>query len=79
LKAGLWFRRGRFVMLSPVHGNLRRRQAEIPLINPVQFSRTTSNLALAAKDGNPATTRAVDPAKLVEPFTVMRQRKDQAN
>jgi hypothetical protein len=42
LKAGLWFRRGRFVMLSPVHGNLRRRQAEIPLIKPVQFSQATS-------------------------------------
>jgi hypothetical protein len=42
LKAGLWFRRGLFVMLSPVHGNLRRVQAEFPLIQVVQISRASS-------------------------------------
>jgi hypothetical protein len=42
LKAGLWFRRGLFVMRSPVHGNLRRVQAEFPLIRVVQISRASS-------------------------------------
>jgi hypothetical protein len=42
LKAGLWFRRGLFVMLSPVHGSLRRVQAEFPLIQGVQISRASS-------------------------------------
>jgi hypothetical protein len=42
LKAGLWFRRGLFVMLSPVHGSLRRVQAEFPLIQVVQISRASS-------------------------------------
>src|ERR1700692_1951579 len=32
LKAGEWFRRGRLFMVSPVHGDYRRCQAEIPLI-----------------------------------------------
>jgi len=32
LKAGEWFRRGRLLMVSPVHGDYRRCQAEIPLI-----------------------------------------------
>jgi hypothetical protein len=32
LKAGEWFRRGRLLMVSPVHGDCRRSQAEIPLI-----------------------------------------------
>src|SRR5450631_4118774 len=42
LKAGLWFRRGLFVMLSPVHGSLCRVQAEFPLIQVVQISRASS-------------------------------------
>jgi hypothetical protein len=41
LKAGLWFRRSLFVMLSPVHGSLRRVQAEFPLIQVVQISRAS--------------------------------------
>jgi hypothetical protein len=32
LKAGEWFRRGRLFMVSPVYGDHRRFQAEIPLI-----------------------------------------------
>src|SRR6266851_4758809 len=32
LKAGEWFRRGRLFMVSPVRGDHRRFQAEIPLI-----------------------------------------------
>ena len=50
LKAGLWFRRGLFVMLfvmlSPVHGNLRRVQAEFPLIRVVQISRASFYLEI---------------------------------
>ncbi|MGY3413304.1 hypothetical protein ACVWZV_009470 [Bradyrhizobium sp. GM5.1] len=47
LKAGEWFRRGRLLMGSPVHGDYRRCQAEIPLIvlfkfaEPAQPSRRT--------------------------------------
>src|ERR1700682_4837438 len=32
LKAAEWFRRGRLLMVSPVHGDYRHCQAEIPLI-----------------------------------------------
>src|SRR6266566_1693028 len=32
LKAAEWFRRGRLLIVSPVHGDYRRCQAEIPLI-----------------------------------------------
>jgi hypothetical protein len=32
LKAAEWFRRGRLFMVSPVRGDHRRIQAEIPLI-----------------------------------------------
>jgi hypothetical protein len=37
LKAGVWFRRGRLLMVSPVRGDYRRRQAEIPLIVLCRF------------------------------------------
>ncbi|MEK6216189.1 MAG: terminase small subunit [Boseongicola sp.] len=43
-----------------------------------ELDRRDANLALAAKDDNPATTRAVDLTKLVEPFTVMRAPKGKA-
>ncbi len=39
LKAGKWFRRGRLLMVSPVHGDYRRCQAEIPLIVLSKFPR----------------------------------------
>src|ERR1700747_855412 len=39
LKAGEWFRRGRLLMVSPVHGDYRRYQAEIPLIALSTFPR----------------------------------------
>src|SRR6478609_2716827 len=39
LKAGEWFRRGRLLMVSPVHGEYRRCQAEIPLIVLCRFPR----------------------------------------
>jgi hypothetical protein len=38
LKAGEWFRRGRLFMVSPVRGDHRRFQAEIPLIVLSRFS-----------------------------------------
>ena len=44
-----------------------------------ELNRRDANLALAANDDNPATMRVVDPAKLVEHFTVMRAPKDKAN
>jgi hypothetical protein len=37
LKAGLWFRRGRLFMVSPVRGDHRRFQAETPLIGLFKF------------------------------------------
>jgi len=37
LKAGEWFRRGRLFMVSPVRGDHRRFQAEIPLIVLCRF------------------------------------------
>src|SRR5207344_2013656 len=37
LKAGEWFRRGRLLIVSPVHGDYRRCQAEIPLIVLFRF------------------------------------------
>jgi hypothetical protein len=38
LKAGVWFRRGRLFMVSPVRGDYRRCQAEIPLIDLFKFA-----------------------------------------
>jgi hypothetical protein len=38
LKAGEWFRRGRLLMVSPVHGDYRRCQAETPLIDLFKFA-----------------------------------------
>jgi hypothetical protein len=37
LKPGVWFLRGRLLMVSPVRGNYRRCQAEIPLIALCRF------------------------------------------
>src|SRR6201989_367584 len=37
LQAAEWFRRGRLLMDSPVHGDYRRSQAEIPLIVLCRF------------------------------------------
>jgi hypothetical protein len=38
LKAGVWFRRGRLFMVSPVRGDHRRFQAETPLIALFKFA-----------------------------------------
>jgi hypothetical protein len=40
---GLCFRRGLFVLLSPVHDGLRRVQAEVPLTQVVRISRAHSS------------------------------------
>jgi hypothetical protein len=40
-------------MVSPVHGNLSRIQAEIPLILTVQFSRATSHYLNLARRKTP--------------------------
>jgi hypothetical protein len=45
LKAGLWFRRARLVMLAPDPRHPRRAQAEVPLNDLSEFSR----LPLASK------------------------------
>jgi hypothetical protein len=37
LNAGVWFRRDRLLMVSPVRGNYRRCQAETPLIVLCRF------------------------------------------
>jgi hypothetical protein len=37
LNAGVWFRRGRLLMVSPVRGDYRRCQAETPLIVLCRF------------------------------------------
>src|ERR1700756_4491063 len=46
LKAGEWFRRGRLLMVSPVHGDYRRYQAEIPLIALSKFPRPALHSAI---------------------------------
>ena len=46
LKAGEWFRRGRLLMVSPVHGDYRRCQAEISTYRPVQIPVTGSGRVL---------------------------------
>jgi hypothetical protein len=49
LKAAEWFRRGRLLMGSPVRGDYRRCQAEIPLIVLFKFPGP----ALTKPDANP--------------------------
>jgi hypothetical protein len=44
LKAGEWFRRGRLFMVSPVYGDHRRFQAEIPLIVLSKFPEPALNI-----------------------------------
>jgi hypothetical protein len=38
LNTGVWFRRGRLLMVSPVRGHHRRYQAETPLIPLSRFA-----------------------------------------
>jgi len=53
LKAGLWFRRGRLFMVSPVRGDHRRFQAETPLIALFKFAEPALN-AMAQRGKIPA-------------------------
>src|ERR1700747_3441593 len=59
LKAGEWFRRGRLLMVSPVHGDYRRHQAEIPLIALSKFPRPA--LASISEDtaGSPSPSQSL--------------------
>src|SRR5260370_12367818 len=45
LKAGVWFRRGRLFMVSPVRGDHRRFQAETPLIDLFKFAEPALYIA----------------------------------
>jgi energy-coupling factor transporter ATP-binding protein EcfA2 len=51
LKAGEWFRRGRLLMVSPVHGDYRRCQAEIPLIVLFRFPGPALTITLSRPNG----------------------------
>ncbi|WP_343529091.1 hypothetical protein, partial [Sphingomonas sp.] len=42
LNAGLWFRRGRLLILPPAYGQHGRCQIDNPLIHAVQIPRATS-------------------------------------
>jgi peptidoglycan/LPS O-acetylase OafA/YrhL len=44
LKAGVWFRRGRLFMVSPVRGDHRRFQVETPLIALFKFAEPALSL-----------------------------------
>jgi hypothetical protein len=48
LKTAEWFRRGRLLMVSPVHGDYRRCQAEIPLIVLSKFPRPALAMQMTA-------------------------------
>src|ERR1039458_8999297 len=43
LKAGVWFRRGLLLIVSPVRGHHRRSQAETPLIDLFKFASPALN------------------------------------
>jgi hypothetical protein len=69
LKAGEWFRRGRLLMVSPVHGDYRRYQAETPLIALSKFPRPAlsileaiENALSAAEQERSGLTRRVEDA-----------------
>jgi hypothetical protein len=52
LNTGVWFRRGRLLIVSPVRGHHRRYQAETPLIPLSRFAEpalTKKNTGLSLK------------------------------
>jgi hypothetical protein len=49
LNADVWFRRGRLFMVSPVHGDYRRCQAETPLIDLFKFAEPALRCKLHCK------------------------------
>src|ERR1035441_6390407 len=46
LKAGVWFRRGLLLIVSPVRGHHRRSQAETPLIDLFKFASPALSASL---------------------------------
>src|SRR5450756_2213900 len=56
LKAGVWFRRGLLLIVSPIRGYHRRYQAETPLIDLFKFAspalRCGSGFSIAVRDFN---------------------------
>src|ERR1700760_4978965 len=63
VKAGEWFRRGRLLMVSPVYGDYRRYQAEIPLIALSKFPRPALSTSLVAV-GPDRVGRAASPPQI---------------
>src|SRR5260370_33074107 len=58
LKAAEWFRRGRLLMVSPVHGDYRHCQAEIPLIVLSKFPEPAQTaLSVRRSQNSPANRR----------------------
>jgi len=49
LNADVWFRRGRLFMVSPVHGDYRRCQAETPLIDLFKFAEPALSTRIASE------------------------------
>jgi hypothetical protein len=59
LKAGVWFRRARLLIVSPdSRVNLARRQAETPLIPPVQILEASSRPIMNATTKQIAAVKA---------------------
>jgi hypothetical protein len=56
LNAGEWFRRGRLFMVSPVRGDHRRFQAEIPLIVLSKFPEPALLKAALSRPMKPFST-----------------------
>src|SRR5450759_2374499 len=52
LKAGVWFRRGLLLIVSPVRGYHRRYQAETPLIDLFKFASPALTASLAKSTCN---------------------------
>ena len=52
LKAGVWLRRGRLFMVSPVRGDHRRFQAETPLIALCRFAGPALTVLKPFGDGS---------------------------
>jgi hypothetical protein len=52
LKAGVWFRRGLLLMVSPVRGYHRRYQAETPLIDLFKFAGSALSVGAEITDAS---------------------------
>jgi hypothetical protein len=78
LKAGEWFRRGRLLMVSPVHGDYRRCQAEIPLIVLFRFPGPALISANSENDKAPTRLRLVKRETLI-PHSYARSSASRTN